>query len=102
MTTTMIQGTNMEVLTTDSAGYVMEVRCGEETVSGEEFRDTYHLTSACFTLQESDGQTRVTCTGIGHGLGMSQYTAQQLALEGKTYIEILQYFFPDLEIVDNL
>lgn len=33
---------------------------------------------------------------------MSQYTAQQLALEGKTYIEILQYFFPDLEIVDNL
>ena len=93
MTTTMIQGTNMEVLTTDSAGYVTEVRCGEETVSGEEFRDTYHLTSACFTLQESDGQTRVTCTGIGHGLGMSQYTAAYMAEEGSSYEEILAYFY---------
>ena len=93
MTTSMIQGTDMEVTKMDSAGYVTEVRCGSETVGGEEFRDTYHLASACFTLQDYEGQIRVTTKGIGHGLGMSQYTAEKMAEEGKTYEEILNYFF---------
>lgn len=93
MTTSIIQGNDMEVTKTDSAGYVTEVRCGKETVSGEEFRDTYHLTSACFTLQLFENQIRVTTKGIGHGLGMSQYTANQMAEEGKKFEEILQYFF---------
>lgn len=93
MTTSMIQDADMEVTATDSAGYVTEVRCGEETVSGEEFRAAYHLASACFTLQEFEKQIRVTAKGIGHGLGMSQYTAKQMAKEGNTYEEILNYFF---------
>ena len=93
MTTSLIRGTDMEVTKTDSAGYATEVRCGAETVGGEEFRDTYHLASACFTLQDYEGQIRVTAKGIGHGLGMSQYTAEKMADEGKTYEEILQYFF---------
>lgn len=93
MTTSMIQDADMEVTATDSAGYVTEVRCGEEMVSGEEFRAAYHLASACFTLQEFEKQIRVTAKGIGHGLGMSQYTAKQMAKEGNTYEEILNYFF---------
>lgn len=98
MTVSMIQGKDMEVTKTDSAGYVTEVRCGSETVDGEEFRNTYHLASACFTLQDYDGQTRVTAKGIGHGLGMSQYTAGKMAEEGKSYEEILQYFFTDVTL----
>lgn len=93
MTTSMIQGTDMEVTKTDSAGYTMEIRCGKETVGGEQFRDTYHLTSACFTLQVMDQQIRVTAKGIGHGLGMSQYTAAKMAQDGSTCEEILNYFF---------
>ncbi|MGN0403625.1 MAG: hypothetical protein ACI4F1_00235, partial [Bariatricus sp.] len=85
--------TDMEVTGTDSAGYVTEVRCGKETVKGEAFRDTYHLASACFTLQEFDAQIRVTSKGIGHGLGMSQYTAEQMAADGSSYQDILNYFF---------
>ncbi len=96
MTTSMLSGaagTDMEVTATDSAGYVTEVRCGEEKVSGEEFRAAYHLASACFTFQEFEGQIRVTAKGIGHGLGMSQYTAEKMADEGNTYEEILNFFF---------
>ena len=75
-----------------------EVRCGSETVNGEEFRRTYHLASSCFALQDYDGQTRVTAKGIGHGLGMSQYTAKKMAEEGKSCEEILQYFFTDVSL----
>lgn len=93
MTTTLIQGSDMEVTKTDSAGYVTEVRSGQETVSGEEFRETYHLPSASFTLQPYEKQIRVTSAGMGHGLGMSQFTAEKMAKEGKKYEEILQFFF---------
>ena len=64
MTVSMIQGSDMEVTGTDNAGYVTEVRCGSETVNGEEFRRTYHLASSCFALQDYDGKTRVTAKGI--------------------------------------
>lgn len=87
-----------KVLTTDSAGYVLEVQVGEETISGENFRDTYELASSAFELQEFDGKTRVITRGVGHGLGLSQYTANEMAKEGKTHEEILQYFFEGIEI----
>lgn len=35
---------------------------------------------------------------IGHGLGMSQYTAKKMAEEGKSCEEILQYFFTDVSL----
>ncbi len=38
MTVSMMPGSDMEVTGTDNAGYVTEVRCGSETVNGEEFR----------------------------------------------------------------
>ena len=37
---------------------------------------------------------RITTRGVGHGLGMSQYTAGKMAEEGSTFEEILIYFFP--------
>ena len=98
MQTKIIPVAGAKVLTTDSAGYVLEVQVGEETISGESFRDTYELASSAFELQEFDGKTRVITRGVGHGLGLSQYTANEMAKEGKTHEEILQYFFEGTEI----
>ena len=71
---------------------------GQENVSGEEFRNTYNLASSCFTLQRYNGKMRITTRGIGHGLGMSQNTANKMSKKGKTYEEILQFFFAGTEI----
>lgn len=93
VTTSVIQETGLQVLEEDSAGYVTKVKCGTEEIKGEEFRSTYHLISSSFKLEDFDGNTKVTTQGIGHGLGMSQYTAEKMAEDGKTYQEILNYFF---------
>ena len=87
-----------EIKETDTAGYVTSVRVGEETMSGEEFREKYKLDSSCFILQKYDGKMRITTRGIGHGLGLSQYTANEMAKDEKTTEEILQYFFEGTEI----
>ncbi len=86
---------NAKVIKMDSAGYVMQVQVGEETVSGEQFRDTYRLASGSFFFQEAGEKMRVITSGIGHGLGLSQNTANEMAKEGSTYQEILSYFFPE-------
>lgn len=93
MTTTFIQVEKGEIKKKDSAGYVLDVACDGKILSGEEFRESYHLASSAFTLQEYEGKIRVLTTGIGHGLGMSQYYANKLAKDGTDYKKILNYFF---------
>ncbi|MFH2001392.1 MAG: SpoIID/LytB domain-containing protein [Planctomycetota bacterium] len=39
--------------------------------------------------------------GWGHGVGLCQYGAQGMALKGKSYRKILEYYFPDAEIVPD-
>lgn len=96
--TVMAEDMDAEITATDTAGYVMSVRVGQENISGEEFRNNYGLASGCFTLQRYNGQTRITTRGEGHGLGMSQYSADRMAKEGGTYESILQYFFEGTQI----
>lgn len=98
MQTKVLSVAGVQILSLDSAGYVMEVQIGEEKCSGDEFRDTYELASGCFELQEFDGKTRAVTKGVGHGLGMSQYTANEMAKEGKSYKEILQFFYEGTEM----
>ncbi len=89
----------LEVVAQDSVGYVTEVCIGDTVMGGEAFREALGLSSACFTVEKKDGQVVFTCRGWGHGLGMSQYGASQMALGGADYIEILQYYFPNYEII---
>ena len=66
--TVTVDDMDAEITALDTAGYVINVRVGQENVSGEEFRNTYNLASSCFTLQRYNGKMRITTRGIGHGL----------------------------------
>lgn len=96
--TVVLDDMDAEVTASDTAGYVTQVRVGQETVNGEAFRQTYGLASSCFILQKYEGKLRVTTRGVGHGLGLSQYTANEMAKEGKEAAQILQYFFEGTQI----
>ncbi len=88
----------IKIVSRDSAGYVKEIAVGSGTYSGEEFRVRCKLSSACFAVTEDGGQVRIVTKGLGHGFGLSQYTAELMAAEGKSYKEILTYFYPGAEL----
>lgn len=88
----------IEVQSRDAAGYVGEIKAGNETYLGEEFRTRLGWNSACFTITEIDGKVRVVTKGLGHGFGLSQNEAAHMAEEGESYQEILEYFFPGAEL----
>ena len=46
----------------------------------------------------SDKDVEINCKGYGHGVGMSQWGANVMAKQGKTYDEILKHYYSGVEI----
>ncbi len=88
----------LELSKRDSAGYVTEVTYGTTVANGEAVRQVLHLNSSCFWFSELDGKIRIVTKGIGHGLGLSQYGANELAKKGKSCREILNYYYTGISI----
>ncbi|MCI8416748.1 MAG: hypothetical protein HFI33_04460 [Lachnospiraceae bacterium] len=88
-----------EITAVDDSGYVTEIRLGESLMAGEEFRIRENLPSSCFTLQQQEGAWLAVTKGLGHGFGLSMHQAQLKACQGKTYLEILEYFYEGMECI---
>ncbi len=93
-------GNDIQIQKRDSAGYVLQVQAGQTIYEGENFRKKLNLPSACFELTLLDEDVRIVTMGQGHGFGLSQHMAQILAEEGKTYREILEYFYKGIAITE--
>lgn len=92
---------DFEIVSTDSAGYVLEIKILGNVYSGEQFRQALNLPSSAFAMQDYKGKLRITTMGQGHGLGMSQYTANEMAKGGATYQKILEYFYNGTNLQKN-
>ncbi|MDL2214310.1 SpoIID/LytB domain-containing protein [Clostridia bacterium OttesenSCG-928-O13] len=61
-------------------------------------RKVYPVGSPDFTVSYSGGVFTFTTRGYGHCIGMSQYGAYGLALQGYNYRQILSHFYPGTSI----
>ena len=66
---------------------------GGVEVANTQLRTLFSLRSASFAIAADDTAVTFTVTGYGHGVGMSQYGANALAKEGKTFEEILTWYY---------
>ncbi len=85
-------------MTKTSAGGVKTVTVAGQQVSGSDVRLALGLKSADFDVSFADGKYIFTVRGYGHGIGMSQNGANYLAQQGKTYREILKYYYTGCEV----
>lgn len=71
----------------------------EFCLEADRFIEAFHLPSPCVEeILETKREFTITVKGVGHGSGMSQFAANELAKEGKDYTEILSYFFTNIAI----
>ena len=90
---------SLSVLSRTESGRVQRVKVGETEVSGCMLRSALGLRSTAFTLvQDGDGAV-FTCTGYGHGVGMSQLGANEMAKEGADFKRILAHYYTGTELV---
>lgn len=99
-------GGKIEKTAMDSAGYCQSVSISpygnqdgfQEEISGELFRELLLLSSTCFIMEKDGKNVIFTVKGAGHGLGMSQFGANEMAKEGCDYNTILSYFFQNIAL----
>lgn len=89
---------NFKVLERYPSGRVKTVEVGEKWFSGREIRERLSLRSTWFTAEIMGDEMVFSVWGYGHGVGMSQYGAQGMALAGYSYDEILQYYYQGIEL----
>lgn len=82
----------------DGAEYVTELKKDGNTIDVDTFVQAFELPSPCFFLKEMDGHIRIVTKGCGHGYGLSQYGAEDMAKNKKSYEEILKYYFSGIKI----
>jgi len=85
-----IQGM-FEDIEVDEQGKINRIKIGTKTFKGTEVRELLKLNSTRFDYIPV--KFLVKCTGTGHGLGLCKCGAKEMAKSGKSYKEILKYYY---------
>ncbi len=91
-------GSQVEILETTKSGRVKQIRLGGVTLTGRQIRGLLSLDSSLFTVTVADGGICFHTKGYGHGVGMSQTGANAMALGGRSYRDILFYYYTDVTL----
>lgn len=71
--------------------------CGNR-FTGVEIRKMLSLRSTNFTVIASEDEIQFRTKGYGHRVGMSQYGAEAMAVNGNSYDQILAHYYSGVEI----
>ena len=95
-----LENTELSVVVAENTenGFVKQVKINDKTYSGEEIMDMLSLSSINFYVEKVEAGYRFVCLGKGNCLGLSQYGANRMALDGKEVEEIIQYYFKNVSI----
>ena len=89
---------NLEVIDKTSTGRIKKIKINNKLFDGSEVVNKLELRSNHFTINQNNDKVHIVTKGYGHGVGMSQYGAQGMALEGYKYDEILKHYYQDVKI----
>ncbi len=101
------RGTLVRVASRTSSGRVAELQFGRARVSGRDLRQILGgaaIRSALFDVRVEDHVVRFLGSGSGHGVGLCQWGAHEMAVKGSSYREILAHYYPGtrLERLDHI
>jgi len=65
-----------------------------------QIRSYFKLRSAFFSIKVVKNEVRIEGRGYGHGVGLCQEGAMQMALKGWKYDKIIKYYYKGVRIVN--
>ncbi len=90
-----------KILEKTPADGVISIMAGGMIFNNEnayELQQILNLPSPFYDLTYKDGYFTFYTKGEGHGVGLSQFGANEMAKEGKTFNEILTHYYQDITI----
>lgn len=88
----------INILSKTTGNRINQISIGDKVFTGVKVRSALGLRSADFDISISNNTVTISTRGFGHGCGMSQYGANELAKQGKNYIQILKHYYTGIEI----
>ena len=85
-------------MTRTAGGGVATIVIGGVRFSGTQIQRLFGLASTNFTVAASTDALTFSVRGSGHRVGMSQFGAEAMAQQGKTYREILTHYYTGASI----
>ncbi|NJK95949.1 MAG: SpoIID/LytB domain-containing protein [Bacteroidales bacterium] len=73
-------------------------KVGKDSMLTKQMRADWNLKSSYFQVFYKDGAVILKGHGYGHGVGLCQDGAMRMALLGKNYTEIINYYFKNVKI----
>ena len=84
---------DFKVLRRSSTNRILNLSINGKEFTGKEVYDKLGLKSMDFSLKQDGNNIIIDTVGYGHGVGMSQYGAEGMALEGYSYKDILSHYY---------
>jgi len=88
----------LKILSRTSGNRVKEININDEIFTGNEIRKMFNLRSSNFEVYCKNDDIIFKVKGYGHGVGLSQWGAQAMALEGKTAEEIIKHYYTGTKV----
>lgn len=95
-----VDNLNIENQQISETKHTSSIIIGGKEFSGIEVRKLLNLRSTDFEIKQVGENFNIITRGYGHGVGMSQYGANELAKSGKSYKEILAYYYKNTKLVN--
>jgi stage II sporulation protein D len=72
----------------------------ENKITLRQIRERFGLKSTLFSVSPSENEIIFRGRGYGHGIGMCQLGAMEMAKVGYTYLDIIHFYFQHVDITD--
>ncbi|MCL1917988.1 MAG: stage II sporulation protein D [Peptococcaceae bacterium] len=95
---TGLGASDIKVLERTTAGRIARISVAGHEIKGTDFRKALELASTDVEWEIREGKIYLTTFGYGHGVGLSQYGAQNMALQGRGYEAILAHYYQGTEL----
>lgn len=88
----------IEILEKTSTGRIRKLKINGQEINGRDIQTKLKLRSNYFEIIKKDNNIIINTKGYGHGVGMSQFGANEMAKEGSDYKKILKHYYEGTEI----
>ena len=88
----------IEILQRSNTNRVLKLKINNQEFNGRTLYEKLGLRSTDFEIIQNNTNVEIKTKGYGHGVGMSQYGAQGMALKGYKYDEILKHYYTGTKI----
>lgn len=89
---------NISYIKRTSTGRNIKLMINNNIYNASDIMQIFNIKSTFFDITKNNNIIKISSKGYGHGVGMSQYGAQAMALKKYKYNQILYYYYKNTKI----